>query len=68
MCGSPRNFQEFPAICRMRSACLRLAHCRRLQDGLAIGQGLGLLAADLSHVSELRGGTDAWHRQGLPLE
>jgi uncharacterized membrane protein YdjX (TVP38/TMEM64 family)/rhodanese-related sulfurtransferase len=27
-----------------------------------------LLAAGLSRVSVLRGGTDAWHRQGLPLE
>ena len=27
-----------------------------------------LLAAGLSDVSVLRGGTDAWHRQGLPLE
>jgi uncharacterized membrane protein YdjX (TVP38/TMEM64 family)/rhodanese-related sulfurtransferase len=27
-----------------------------------------LLAAGLTDVSVLRGGTDAWHRQGLPLE
>jgi uncharacterized membrane protein YdjX (TVP38/TMEM64 family) len=27
-----------------------------------------LLASGLSDVSVLRGGTDAWHRQGLPLE